>query len=271
MWTCYICSVSRPGAAHLACHCRQPSQQPEMEEPPAAASPIRMPVIKDPPPPPPPRATPPALVSPNSAAVQQVAPLPTAQPGPSDTNAAGRTAAPGVGNAWVAAPEADQVSAPVVTVKSKSVPAAVPANGQAVGAKAAAALAGAPPPGLAPKAVPAPAAPQNPPDGTSATVPVLEPGSLMMMLQDKRPHPFDGVWHRYACSRRTRASRPCPASYPKVPLAILEMSKFYSSIPKDNDLDLFTIFYLTPGTHYQYLAACELRHRNWRCEFKSSN
>lgn len=86
----------------------------------------------------------------------------------------------------------------------------------------------------------------------------------MMMLQDKQPHPFDGVWHRYACARRMRAARPCPASYPKVPLAILEMSKFYSSIPKDNDLDLFTIFYLTPGTHYQYLAACELRHRNWR-------
>lgn len=98
----------------------------------------------------------------------------------------------------------------------------------------------------------------------TAQIPPLEPGSIMMTLQDKRPHPFDSVWLRHPCARRTRAAAPRPPSYPSVPPAILDNPRFYTNMTKDTDLDLFYIFYLTPGTQYQYLAAYELRQRNWR-------
>eukprot|EP00892_Ulva_mutabilis_P000547 jgi/Ulvmu1/10493/UM064_0030.1 len=238
--------------------------QSEVDEKPVPVSPLRMPVFKEPPPPPPPRGSQPALASPSAASMQAAASPPSVQTGPSESASVARASASGVGNAWGAAAEEAPAAPPTGAPKLKLASAAVPVNGQAPAAKGSAALAGAPPPGLAPKTIPTQAAAQAHPEGAAAAAPVLEPGSLMMMLQDKRPHPFDGVWHRYACSRKTRASRPCPTSYPRVPLAILDMPKFYSSIPKDNDLDLFAIFYLTPGTQYQYLAACELRQRNWR-------
>lgn len=246
--------------------CRSAAPPPELEEKAAVASPLGIPVIKEPPPPPPPRGTPSVLGSPSSAAIQPAVVSPSVKAGPGDVGAAGRAAAHGGGNAWAGTADENPGAVPATVVKSKPASVSALVNGQAIAAKTAAGIAGAPPPGLAPKATPAQVTSQPPQEGAAAVaVPVLEPGSLMMMLQDKRPHPFDGVWHRYACSRKTRASQPCPASYPRVPLAILDMPKFYSSIPKDNDLDLFTIFYLTPGTQYQYLAACELRQRNWRC------
>ena len=90
-----------------------------------------------------------------------------------------------------------------------------------------------------------------------------------MLLDGKQPTDADSQWNHYACARRVpipaQVDARLPDSFPRAPPANLDSADLYKSLASGQEEQLFAIFYLSPGTLYQYQAAMELKRRNWQC------